>query len=77
VVDFLDVVTWGEKGIEFRLEEFVVPKDSAIADHTTGELRIGGWTGLIVLAFRTLDGKCDITLSVTDRLQAGDTLSVL
>jgi len=38
VVDFLDVVTRGEKGIEFRLEEFVVPEDSDIADHTIGDL---------------------------------------
>jgi voltage-gated potassium channel len=32
VVDFLDIVTRGEKGIEFRLEEFRVPEDSFIAD---------------------------------------------
>ena len=40
VVDFLDIVTRGEKGIEFRLEEFEVPKDSAITDRTIGELKI-------------------------------------
>jgi hypothetical protein len=28
IVDFLDIVTRGEKGIEFRLEEFGVPKKS-------------------------------------------------
>jgi voltage-gated potassium channel len=41
IVDFLDIVTRGEKGIEFRLEELDVPEDSFIADRTIGELRIG------------------------------------
>src|SRR3712207_3902453 len=39
IVDFLDIVTRGEKGIEFRLEEFGVPEDSLLADSTIGELR--------------------------------------
>ena len=77
VVDFLDVVTRGEKGIEFRLEEFVVPKNSSIAEHTIGELKIGERTGAIVLAFRTADGTFDTTPSAGDRLRAGDTLIVL
>ncbi len=77
VVDFLDVVTRGEEGIEFRLEEFVVPKASAIAERTIGELKIGEKTGAIVLAFRTAEGKFDTTPSAGDRLHAGDTLIVL
>jgi len=77
VVDFLDVVTRGEKGIEFRLEEFSVPKDSAIADHTIGEIKIGERTGAIVLAIRTTEGNFDTTPSADDRLHAGDTLIVL
>ena len=77
IVDFLDIVTHGEEGIEFRLEEFRVPKDSAVADYTIGELRIGERTGAIVLAIRTRDGKFDTTPSANDRLQAGDTLIVL
>ena len=77
VVDFLDVVTRGEKGIEFRLEEFVVPKESVIAGRTIGELKIGERTGAIVLAFRTADGTFDTTPSANDTLQAGDTLIVL
>jgi voltage-gated potassium channel len=76
-VDFLDIVTHGEEGIEFRLEEFRVPKDSPLADRTIGELRIGERTGAIVLAIRTRDGKFDTTPSANDRLQAGDTLIVL
>ena len=77
VVDFLDVVTHGEKGIEFRLEEFSVPEDSTIADRTIGELEIGERTGAIVLAFRTTEGNFDTTPSAEDRLHAGDTLIVL
>src|SRR5215217_1711754 len=77
VVDFLDVVTRGEKGIEFRLEEFSVPKDSTIAEHTIGELKIGERTGAIVLAIRTTEGNFDTTPSADDRLRAGDTLIVL
>ena len=77
VVDFLDVVTRGEKGIEFRLEEFVVPEEPALAGHTIGELRIGERTGAMVLAFRTRDGNFDTTPSADDRLHAGDTLIVL
>jgi voltage-gated potassium channel len=77
VVDFLDVVTRGEKGIEFRLEEFSVPEHSTIAEHTIGELEIGERTGAIVLAIRTTEGNFDTTPSADDRLRAGDTLIVL
>src|SRR5918992_3073051 len=77
VVDFLDVVTRGEEGIEFRLEEFRVPEHSPIAEHTIGELEIGERTGAIVLAIRTTEGNFDTTPSADDRLHAGDTLLVL
>ena len=77
VVDFLDVVTRGEKGIEFRLEEFSVPEHSTIAELTIGELEIGERTGAIVLAIRTTEGNFDTTPSADDRLHAGDTLLVL
>ncbi len=77
VVDFLDVVTRGEKGIEFRLEEFSVPEHSTIAEHTIGELEIGERTGAIVLAIRTTEGNFDTTPSADARLHAGDTLLVL
>jgi voltage-gated potassium channel len=77
VVDFLDVVTRGEKGIEFRLEEFFVPEHSTIAEHTIGDLKIGERTGAIVLAMRTSEGNFDTTPAAGDRLRAGDTLIVL
>src|ERR687897_316658 len=77
VVDFLDIVTRGEEGIEFRLEEFSVPEDSFIADHTIGELRIGERTGAMILAVRSEEGRFDTTPSADDRIRAGDTLIVL
>jgi voltage-gated potassium channel len=77
VVDFLDIVTRGEEGIEFRLEEFRVPEDSFITDHTIGELRIGERTGAMILAVRSEDGRFDTTPSADDRIRAGDTLIVL
>jgi voltage-gated potassium channel len=77
VVDFLDIVTRGERGIEFRLEEFDVPEDSFIAGHTIGELGIGEKTGAMILATRNKEGTFDTTPSANDRLRAGDTLIVL
>jgi voltage-gated potassium channel len=77
VVDFLDIVTRGEKGIEFRLEEFRVPEDSYITDQTIGGLRIAEKTGAIILAMRHKEGRFDTTPSADDRIRAGDTLIVL
>jgi voltage-gated potassium channel len=77
IVDFLDVVTRGEKGIEFRLEEFRVPEESFIADKTIGDLRIGERTGAMVLAARNQAGRFDTTPSASDQISAGDTLLVL
>jgi len=77
IVDFLDVVTRGEKGIEFRLEEFRVPEESFIADKTFGDLRIGERTGAMVLAARNQAGRFDTTPSASDQISAGDTLIVL
>ena len=77
VVDFLDIVTRGEEGIEFRLEEFSVPQDSFIADQTIGELRIGERTGAMILATRNKEGRFDTSPSAADRISAGDTLIVL
>jgi voltage-gated potassium channel len=77
VVDFLDIVTRGEEGMEFRLEEFSVPEDSFIADHTIGELRIGERTGAMILATRHREGSFETTPSASDRISGGDTLIVL
>lgn len=77
ISDFLDIVTRGEKGIEFRLEEFGVPEDSPLADHTIGELDIAEKTGARVLAIRSKSGVFDTTPSAHDRIFAGDTIVVL
>ena len=77
VVDFLDIVSRGEEGMEFRLEEFSVPEDSFIADHTIGELRIGERTGAMILATHHREGSFDTTPSSSDRISGGDTLIVL
>jgi voltage-gated potassium channel len=77
IVDFLDVVTRGEKGLEFRLEEFGVPKESPLAHHTIGQLQIGEKTGAMVLAIRTSEGRFDTTPSAQDEIHPGDTLIVL
>ncbi len=77
IVDFLDIVTRGEEGIEFRLEEFSVPKGSPLANHTIGELQIREKTGAMVLAIRTSEGTFDTPPSAQDRIHAGDTLIVL
>ncbi len=77
IVDFLDIVTRGEKGIEFRLEEFWVPEKSPLANHTIGELKIGEKTGAMVLAIRSKEGKFDTTPSAQDTIRPDDTLIVL
>src|SRR5919199_3462906 len=77
IVDFLDVVTRGRKGIEFRLEEFSVPGESFIANRTIGELKIGDKTGAIILAILSKEGKFDTTPSAQDIIRPGDTLIVL
>ncbi len=77
IVDFLDIVTRGEKGIEFRLEEFSMPKGSTLANHTIGELQIGEKTGAMVLAIRTSEGRFDTTPSAQDIIHPNDTLIVL
>lgn len=77
IVDFLDVVARGKKGIEFRLEEFGVPKESPLADHTIAELQIREKTGAMVLAIRTSEGRFDTTPSAQDIIRTGDTLIVL
>ena len=61
IVDFLDIVTRGEQGIEFRLEEFGVPEESPLADHSIGELQIEEKTGAMVLSIRTSKVTVDTT----------------
>ena len=77
IVDFLDIVARGRKGIEFRLEEFGVPKESPLANHSIAELKIGDKTGAMILAILSKEGKFDTTPSAQDTIHPGDTLIVL
>lgn len=76
VVDFLDVISHGG-GIEFRLEEFTVPEDSWLSDHSLARLDISKQTGARVLAIRKDGGKFNTNPAGQDRISAGDTLIVL
>ena len=77
IVDFLDIATRGEKGIEFRVEEFGVPEESPLVNCTIGELKIGEKTGAMVLAILNPEGKFDTNPSAQDTIYPGDTLIVL
>ena len=77
VVDFLDVVTRGNREIEFRLEEFSVDKDSPLAGHTIGELDVFGQTGARILAIIGENQQFTTNPTAEKRTSAGDTPIVL
>ena len=77
IVDFLDIVTHGKRGIEFRLEELVVPVASPLANQTIGELKIADTTGAMILAILSEEGRADTTPSAKDKIHSGDTLIIL
>jgi voltage-gated potassium channel len=76
VVDFLDVISHGG-GIEFQLEEFTVPENSWLSDHSLGRLDISKQTGARILAIRRDGGKFNTNPSGQDGISGGDTLIVL
>ncbi len=76
VVDFLDIVSRGEEGIEFRLEEFVVPPGQ-FDSHVIGELDVARKTGARILAVRGKGDKFNTNPSAQDEVSPGDTLIVL
>lgn len=77
VVDFLDIVSRGEAGIEFRLEEFVVPRGSRFDSHVIGELDVARKTGARILAVRGKGDRFNTNPSAQDKISPGDTLIVL
>ena len=77
VVDFLDVVSRGNRGIEFRLEEFSVDRNSPLAGRTVGELDVFGRTGARVLAVVGKDRRFTTNPSADDGISAEDVLIVL
>lgn len=77
IVDFLDIVTRGEKGLEFRLEEIEVPGDSHLVDQTIADAGIGERTGTMILAIRDKEDRFNTNPSARDKLRLGDVLIVL
>lgn len=78
IVDYLDIVTRGEEGIRFRLEEFEVGDDSPLVGHTFRQMRAAEEeTGARVLAVRHGDNTFNTNPSAEDEVLAGDTLIVL
>ena len=45
-----------------------MPKESPLANHTIGELKIGEKSGAMVLAIRTPEGRFDTTPSAQDEI---------
>ena len=78
MVDFLDVVAHGKRGIEVRLAKLVVPTGSPLADRTIGESKIAETTGAMILAILGKEGgKAETTPTAKDEIHHGDTLVVL
>lgn len=78
IVDYLDIITRGEEGIEFRLVEFEVGEGSPLVGHTLRQLRAAEErTGARVLAVRHADDTFNTDPTAGDELFAGDTLIVL
>jgi voltage-gated potassium channel len=76
VADFLDTVTQSEN-LELLLEEIAIPKASALAGQTIGELDVGGKTGVIILAIHHPGSELEVAPKGDAEIRAGDTLVVL
>ena len=77
IVDYLDVVTGGDRRLDLRLEEFEVAEGSPLANRTVAEVETVEEGDTRVLAIRKGDDSFDLTPSPNDRLRAGDILIVL
>lgn len=76
VAEFLDVVMH-DRGLEFRLEEVVIPKVGGLADQTIGSLDLARRTGALVLALRRAEGEFVTNPGSATVLRAGDILIVI
>lgn len=76
VADYLDLVAHGD-GVEFRLQEIVMPEGSQFADMTIAEAGIREKTGAYILAIRNEDGSVDTNPMPDTRLVVGQRLVVL
>ncbi len=73
VTEFLDVVM-RDRGIEFRLEEIVIPGGSTVAGQSIRDAHLRDRTGALVLAVRHQSGDFTTNPSPDTLLQAGQVL---
>jgi voltage-gated potassium channel len=73
VTEFLDVVMH-ERGLEFRLEELLVPPGSPIAGMSIRDAHVRDRTGSLVLALRDGDGNFNTNPSPETSIEAGHVL---
>jgi voltage-gated potassium channel len=73
VTEFLDVVMH-DRGLEFRLEEMLVPPGSPIAGNSIRDAHLRDRTGALVLALRDENGRFNTNPSPDTRIEAGQIL---
>jgi voltage-gated potassium channel len=76
VSDYLDIVTRGE-GVEFRLQEVELAKNSPFVGMSLADSRIREQTGAQVVAVLHADGRVDANPAASAVLEAGERLVVL
>ena len=78
VVDYLDIVTHREQGLEFRIEELQISGSTEARTRRIGELRdIEDQAGARILAIKHGDDSFNVTPSEQDEVVPGDSLIVL
>jgi voltage-gated potassium channel len=73
VTEFLDVVMH-DRGLEFRLEEVLVPPRSAVAGQSIRDAHLRDRTGALVLALRDADGRFNTNPSPDTTIHSGQVL---
>jgi voltage-gated potassium channel len=73
VTEFLDVVMH-DRGLQFRLEEVLVPPGSAIEGQSIRDAHLRDRTGALVLALREEDGRFNTNPSPDTTIRAGHVL---
>jgi voltage-gated potassium channel len=73
VTEFLDVVMH-ERGLEFRLEEVLVPRESPIAGMSIRDAHVRDRTGALVLALRDREGNFNTNPSPETRIEVDHVL---
>ncbi len=73
VTEFLDVVMH-DRGIQFRLEEVLVPSEASIVGQSIRDAHLRDRTGALVLALREQDGSFNTNPSPDTTINAGQVL---